>query len=96
MLFKIVPKESPSFVLDEYKLYEQLMMAVADSSREDEIKGGNEILTVLANYLSATSFLVKHNLISSLFVAFKLGFYYCRFLSKQTVIIEEKDGNRSS
>jgi len=91
MLFKITPKQGSSFTLDEYKLYEQLMMAVVDKDREQELKGGDKILGVLANYLCATGFIAKHDLTSSLFVAFKLGYYFAKFLDKQEVIIEEEE-----
>lgn len=89
MQFKITNNNNESFIIDENKLYEQLLLAVLDKNRQNEIKGGEQIVGTLANWLSTTGFIVKHDLISSLFLAFKLGFYFKSFLIKQTVEIIE-------
>ena len=91
MQFKVTPQTGTSFILSDEKLYEQLMMAIVDKKKESNnemiFKGGENITSLLANWLSVTGYIFQYSLISSLYMAFKLGWYYHSFITKQKVEI---------
>lgn len=93
MQFRVSSKKNntSNFIISDEKLYEQLLIAILDKNREKEHEGSQQLAKILADWLCATGALIKHELTSSLYIAFKLGFYYARFLEKQNVeIMDDK------
>lgn len=92
MVFKVTPKVGPSFNLTPDKLYEQLMLAIIDKNKDKELEGASEVLGVLGDWLTGTGYIIKHELRASLWLSFKLGYFFARFLEKQQVdIIKEEE-----
>lgn len=94
MKFQVVPKNSPSFFLSEEKLLEQLFMASMDKEKEAARKPNNRLIQRLAEQMLAAKTVMGARLIDLIAIAFNTGFYYARFLERNSVeIIEEGDDN---